>query len=87
MLATTHNMAFVNTIQLQTSLVERTNRSANDFDSPQAPRVVQFLFCLIVDLRMVHTRPNSTLALDVEIFRNSLRVLHNKKTDINCVIF
>lgn len=44
---------------------------------------MQFLFRLIVDLRMVHTRLDLTLAFSIEIKRDPLRVLYNNKFDIN----
>jgi len=43
---------------------------------------MQFLFFLIVDLRMVHTRLDSTLTFNAEIKGDPLRVLHDK-FDIN----
>jgi hypothetical protein len=49
----------------KTSAAEHTNRGAHDFDFPRAPQVVQFLLRLIVDLRMVHTRLDSTLAFSI----------------------
>jgi hypothetical protein len=75
--------ALISTTQLQTSLTERTNRGAYDFNFSQAPRVMQFLFRLIADLRMVHTRLNLTPAFSIEIERDPLRVLYNNKCDIN----
>jgi hypothetical protein len=44
---------------------------------------MQFLFCLTVNLRMVHTRLNLTLAFSIEIKGDPLRVLYNNKFDLN----
>ena len=78
-----HKKSLISTTQLQTSSTERTNRGAYDFNFSQAPVVMQFLFRLIVDLRMVHTRLNLTPAFLIEIRRDPLRVLYSNKFDIN----
>jgi hypothetical protein len=70
-----HDMALVPG-NSKTSAIEHTNRSAHDFDFPRAPKVVQFLLRIIGDLRMVHTRLNSTLALSIQVSRDTLRVLY-----------
>jgi hypothetical protein len=44
---------------------------------------MQFLFRLIVNVRMVHTRLDSTPAFSIEITRDPLRVLYNNRFDIN----
>ena len=63
----------------KTGAAERTNRGTHDFNLPRAPRLVQFLLRLIVDLRMIHTRLDSTLTLSIQICRDPLRVLHKSE--------
>jgi len=75
--------ALISTTQLQTSSTERTNSGAYDFNFTQAPRVMQFFFRLIVDLRMVYTRLNLTPAFRIEVRRDPLRVLYSNRSDIN----
>ena len=56
-----------------------TYRRAHDFDLPHEPRLVEVLFRLIVDIRMINPRLNLALALLIKLYRDSVCILHQER--------
>ena len=56
-----------------------TYRRAHDFDLPHEPRLMEVLFRLIVDIRMINPRLNLALALLIKLYRDSVCILHQER--------